>query len=111
MARPSSLDSTSRAIHSSVPSHGMAGWSHVSQASMRPSRLTRGAATKSRPVASTATASGRPAAEPSAGIATISFTTSAAAGSPAPWPPAAPTGWRSRTQTIQAPSGVNAPSA
>ena len=60
----------------------MAGWSHVSQASIRPSRLTRGAATKSRPVASTTTASGRPAAEPSTGTATISFTTSAAVGSP-----------------------------
>jgi hypothetical protein len=91
----SSPDLRSRTM-SWVSSHGIDGWFHCSQASVVPSGLRRGAATKSGPLTSTSGSEGRSAAS-----RTTSLRTSAADG------PA----WRSRTQTIVVPSGSTSPSA
>ncbi len=81
---------------SCVASHGIDGWFHCSQASVPPSGLSRGAATKSGPLTSTSGSEGACAAS-----RTISFCTSVLA------EPVC----RSRTQTIVAPSGATSPSA
>ncbi len=80
------------ARQSSVPSHGMRGWSHWIQVSW--SWNVAGECTKSGPEWRTTTRLGSATADPSTGKATSSFTAW-------PWAATAPGSWDSRTHTIQ----------
>ena len=98
--------SVRRAATSSRPaSHGMSGWSQVTQASHRPSGDGRGAATKSPGCART-----RAGPEPSRGTATRSWEVTSASVTRSP-PGPHPSPCRSATETSHRPSGVGRPSA
>ena len=88
----------SGATRSSVPSHGIRGWSQATQASSRPSGDGRGKARKSLPETSSRTADGSPAPAPSSGTATS-----------ARW--IRPSACASRTHHTSRPSGAGTGSA
>src|SRR5215470_5082751 len=67
--------SSTGAIRSSVPSHGMFGWFQQIHASQRPSGDGVGKAKKSKPDTSSRTARGSAAPDPSSGTATMALLT------------------------------------
>src|SRR5215469_14955694 len=89
---------------SSVPSHGMRGWSQLIQASRVPSGDGVGKARKSAPVTSTRTAEGSSCAVPSSGTATIARVIAGSC-------PSCPAECASRTHQTSRPSGDRVMSA